>query len=159
MPSITLWMAAAVVIASVVYAYGRSHSARRLRRKLEALPIRELTSRERYTFLQAWRIDDIRFGSDPARRLAEAERLIAEVLRLSGYIKTDFEENADAIALERPALVQRYRAARAVFERCARGRAAIEDLRAGLIYYRALLMDLVGDPRQVELATFAGNPG
>jgi hypothetical protein len=134
--------------------YGRAvaeHGSRRLaerdlerrEHRVERLTIRPLTTAEHDRFLSAWRADQTRFVDDPAGAVAEADRLVQEVMKMRGYPVADFDRRVEDISVDHPHLVQNYRAARDLATRHRRGEATTEDLRKALVYYRGLFDELL----------------
>lgn len=115
----------------------------RLEKRVERLNIRPLDPADRARFQDSWRAIQARFVDDPKRALIEADRLIAEVMTAEGYPVLNFEQRADNISVEHPAVVENYRKAHQIALRYAQGRAGTEDLRKAMIHYRALFDDLV----------------
>jgi hypothetical protein len=102
------------------------------RRSYDIRPL-EPEARERYA--ERWRQTQARFVDQPASALDEADSHVAEVMRERGYPVEDFEQQADDVSVDHPHVVEHYRKAHAV--QSARG-ASTEDLRQGLVHYRAL---------------------
>lgn len=62
----------------------------------------------------------------------------------------DFEERAAEIAVDHGSLVEHYRAGHGIAVRQQQDQATTEDLRQGMIHYRALFAELVGEPEQLN---------
>jgi hypothetical protein len=107
------------------------------------LDIRPLSAEERGRFPEAWRSIQALFVDDPGRAIAEADRLVTEVMRVRGYPVTDFEQRAADISVDHPRVVENYRAAIAIARRNDRGEASTEDLRQAMVHDRALFEDLL----------------
>src|SRR5215831_13310125 len=123
---------------------GLEHRAKRV----ERLHIRTLTTAERSHFLEAWHEIQGRFVDDPNGSLVEADRLIASVMSAEGYPVADFEQRAADISVDHPEVVENYRGGHRVVE--AQDRADTEDLRQGMIHYRTLFEDLLGQPEYTQ---------
>jgi hypothetical protein len=119
----------------------------KLERKVKRLRIRPLNPTNRVHFQDAWRDIQGRFLDDPRQSLAEADRLIAEVMSAEGYPVVNFEQRAEDISVDHPIVVENYRAGHQIVLRQAEGRASTEDLRRAMIHYRALFDDLVDQPQ------------
>ena len=121
--------------------------ARRAKR-VEHLHVHVLTPAERRHFLEAWHELQGRFIDDPNESLIQADRLVASVMSAEGYPAADFEQRAADISVDHPEVVKNYRGGHRVVE--AQGRADTEELRQGMIHYRTLLEDLLGQPEYTQ---------
>ena len=115
----------------------------RREKRVERLHIHPIAPRHRDQFLEAWRKDQARFIDDPSGAVAEADRLVQEVMKHRGYPVADFDRRVEDISVDHPHLAQNYRAARDIAERNRRGEASTEELRKALVYYRALFEELL----------------
>jgi hypothetical protein len=111
--------------------------------RVERLHIRPLSPDDAARFSAAWREVQTRFVDDPKRAIADADRLVGEVMQARGYPIGDFDQRVDDISVDHPKVVTNYRAARDIAENHARGRASTEDLRQAMVHYRALFTDLL----------------
>jgi hypothetical protein len=98
-------------------------------RRVERLKIRPLDPTERTRFYEEWRQMQARFIDDPNGAVAEADRLIGNVMAAEGYPVENFEQRADDISAEHPRVVESYREAHSIALRHSRGQADTEDLR------------------------------
>ena len=125
-------------------------SARRAEALLEArtkrvrhYDIRPLKQEERTHFSEAWRRLQAKFVDDPADSVAEADRLVTELMSTRGYPMTDFDRQAEDLSVDHPDVVSHYRVA----HRLAIGQGiSTEDLRQAVKHYRVLFEDLLGGP-------------
>jgi hypothetical protein len=108
-----------------------------------------LSDRERNRFLAAWSATQARFVDDPTGAVADANRLVKEVMLARGYPVADFEHRAADVSVDHPHLVANYRAAHDIAIKSQRGVATTEELRRAVVYYRALLEELL-EPRETE---------
>lgn len=113
------------------------------RRRVEQLDIRPLAPADSARFTEAWRAAQARFVDDPPGAIADADRLIAEVMRERGYPVGDFEERASVVSVDHPRVVENYRAAHGIALRSKRGEADTEDLRKAMVHYRSLFAELL----------------
>jgi hypothetical protein len=120
--------------------------------RLAHLDIRPLAPEERTRFGDSWRSVQAHFVDDPPRAIAEADRLVTEVMRVRGYPVADFEQRAADISVDHPAVVQNYRAADAIARRSDQGEATTEELRQAMVHYRALFEDLLETEPAKELS-------
>jgi hypothetical protein len=111
--------------------------------RVEKLDIVPLSREDAARFSDAWRALQARFVDDPKRSLAEADRLVIELMGKRGYPMTDFERRAADISVHHPAVVDHYRAAHDIALRDARGGVDTEAMRQALIHYRALFAELL----------------
>lgn len=116
------------------------------RRKRRAeLDIRPLDPAERQRYATAWRGAQSRFVDDPGSAIGEADDLVIQVMRVRGYPMDDFEQRAADVSVDHPQVVDNYRKAHEISELNARGGASTEDLRQGMVHYRALFDELLED--------------
>jgi FtsZ-interacting cell division protein ZipA len=116
-------------------------SARRERR--EQLDIRPLTTAAQKRYSSQWQQVQSRFVDQPAASLGQADELVMEVMRERGYPMDDFEQRASDISVDHPEMVEHYRAGQAVSRSAASSDATTEDMRQGLVHYRALFEELL----------------
>ena len=123
-------------------------------RRVEELEIRPLTPDGADAFAREWQDVQAKFVDNPQLATAEADDLVARVMRARGYPMTDFDGRAADVSVHHPAVVEHYRTAHDIAQRAGRGEASTEDLRQALIHYRALFDDLLettpGAPRSAE---------
>jgi FtsZ-interacting cell division protein ZipA len=117
-------------------------SARRERR--EQLNIRPLTTAAQERYSSQWQQVQSRFVDQPAVSLGQADELVLQVMRERGYPMDDFEQRAADISVDHPEVIEHYRAGQAVTSSAASGEATTEDMRQGLVHYRALFEELLG---------------
>ncbi len=112
-------------------------------KRVERLNVTQLTPADAARFAQAWNALQARFVDDPKGALAEADRLVHELMTKRGYPMADFERRAADVSVDHPSVVANYRAARAVALRDERGEASTEELRKAVVHYRALFQELL----------------
>jgi len=124
------------------------------RQHVEKLYIRPLTADERDRFADEWRTTQANFVDDPVAAINQADSLVSEVMKTRGYPITDFEARAADISVDHPRVVENYRAAHAIAAASGNSDADTEDLRQGLVHYRALFDELLetSQTRQTEAA-------
>jgi FtsZ-interacting cell division protein ZipA len=116
-------------------------AARRERR--EQLNIRPLDPAARQRYAQQWNDVQARFVDQPAASLAMADELVLLVMRERGYPMDDFDQRAADISVDHPQVVEHYRAAHDISTRTGSNQASTEDMRQGLVHYRALFAELL----------------
>jgi hypothetical protein len=97
--------------------------------------------RDRY--VASWREVQARFVDEPSGALADADRLVEQVMRDRGYPMDTFDQRAADISVDHPQVVENYRRGHAVYLASDRGEATTEDLRQAVIHYRALFDELL----------------
>lgn len=110
--------------------------------------LRDLSAADRARFEEAWTRVQAHFVDGPAGAVTEADQLLGDVMATRGYPVGDFETRAADISVDYPEVTQNYRAAHDIAVRHLRGQATTEDLRRAMIHYRALFVDLVGEPKE-----------
>ncbi|HET7308614.1 MAG TPA: hypothetical protein VFJ54_00655, partial [Actinomycetota bacterium] len=133
---------------------GESDLKARRERRAE-LDIRPLSPASRTTYARSWEQTQARFVDNPAASLSQADALIIAVMEERGYPMDDFERRAEDISVDHPDVVQHYRAAHDISVRLeddpnastgsTTTRPSTEDLRQGLVHYRALFTELLED--------------
>jgi hypothetical protein len=113
-------------------------------RRRGGFDIKELSAADRDRYAESWRRAQLRFLDEPETAIVEADRLVMEVMRGRGYPVEDFEQRAADLSVDHPVVVQNYRAGHEITGRHRTGQASTEDLRQGMIHYRALFVELLG---------------
>lgn len=127
----------------------------------ERLEIAPLPARLRERYGREWERVQASFVDDPAGAVADADRLVAEVMRERGYPVDDFEQQAALVSVDHPAVVENYREGHAIYLGYDRGDAGTEDLRQAMHHYRALFDELLaadGEPDRVREPVADGAP-
>src|SRR5215212_2573668 len=110
--------------------------------------IRRLTPAEHAQFNEDWARIEKRFVDRPTTAVAEADELVAEIMRTRGYPMGDFEKHAAHLSVTHPRVVEHYRAGHRIIVGTP-GSASTEDLRQAMLHYRALFEDLTAGPEDV----------
>jgi len=118
----------------------------------ERLEITPLSDRQRERYGREWEETQSAFVDNPSGALADADRLVAEVMRERGYPVDDFEQQAAIVSVDHPEVVANYREGHAIYLRCHQGDASTEDLRHAFQHYRALFDDLLESPAEAALS-------
>lgn len=121
-------------------------------RRVKRFHIVPLLGRDRSAYRESWTAVQGRFVDDPKGAVDEGNMLICDVMKKRGYPVTDFEQSAADLSVDYPNVVSNYRAASRIAENNRRGVAETEELRRALVYYRALLAELLEEPISSERA-------
>jgi len=116
--------------------------------RVEGLHIRPLSSGDRARFVDSWGRIQARFVDGPGSAVADADRLLGDVMSTRGYPVGDFEQRAADISVDHPLVLENYRIAHQSALLQAQGKASTEDLRQAMIHFRTLFEELVGEPEK-----------
>ena len=120
---------------------GESDLANREER-VQQLNIRPLLPFETERFARMWTATQARFVDEPGAAVADADRLVCDVMLSRGYEVGDFEQRAADVSVSHRDVVANYRSAHALALKHSRGQANTEDLRRAMVHYRTLFNDL-----------------
>lgn len=109
----------------------------------DKLDIRPLSPESREKYVRRWQSTQTRFVDDPKGAVAEADRLVQEVMQERGYPTKDFDRRVADISVDHPNLVEKYRNADGVARASENGEASTEDMRHSVRHYRALFAELL----------------
>ncbi len=112
-------------------------------RRVDHIEFHDLNDADRARFTSIWTGIQAQFVDDPIAAVTGANALIKEVMRARGYPSDDFEQRVADLSVDHAAVVQHYRAARALSESSRKGQGNTEDLRQAVVHYRALFADLL----------------
>jgi hypothetical protein len=119
-------------------------------KRVRSYSLTTISAADRDRFQQSWRKIQATFVDDPARALSEADQLLGTVMLARGYPPSDFENRAAEISVDHATVVEHYRAGHDIAVRHSQRQATTEDLRKGMLHYRALFDELMGE-EQVSL--------
>ncbi len=131
----------------------RRHGEQALREREQrhaSLDLHPLTRSARERYEQEWTELQARFVDRPQVAVADADGMIAGVMRDVGYPVDDFESNADVLSVEHADVVARYREGHGIYAKTVEGTATTEDLRQAVIAYRALFEELMRESADAE---------
>ena len=137
---------------------GRAEKALHEREKrVEKLNLVPLSPEVRDRFTGAWQLEQAGFVDDPRTAVANADKLVNEVMKARGYPMGDFEQRAADISVDHSLVVTNYRIAHDIALRDRGGETSTEELRTALLHYRMLFEDLLevhgaGPEKQKETA-------
>jgi hypothetical protein len=124
----------------------RKHAEEELearQKRVESFDLRELHPAEAARFADLWRGTQERFVDDPGGAVADADRLVGELMGARGYPMADFEQRAADVSVDHPDVVSNYRTAHRIAAQHSRGQASTEQLRQAMVHYRALFTGLL----------------
>jgi hypothetical protein len=123
---------------------GRTEKALHEREKrVEKLKLVPLSPEDRDRFTGAWQLEQAGFVDDPRTAVANADKLVTEVMKARGYPMGDFEQRAADISVDHSLVVTNYRIAHDIALRDRGGETSTEELRTALLHYRMLFEDLL----------------
>ena len=131
----------------------------KLAKRVQSFKLNELPSNARADFVVAWQKIQGRFVDDPKGALAEADKLIQEIMMARGYPVTEFEQRAADLSVDHPLIVEHYRAGHDISVRHSQGQATTEDMRQAMIHYRTLFGELAGEPDLTRSTVAGGTRG
>jgi len=123
----------------------------KVEKRVRRYPLRPLMATDRDRFQQSWRTVQATFVDDPARAFGEADQLLQSVMAARGYPPGDFKHRAAEISVDHAPVVEHYRAGYEIAVRHAQRQATTEDLRKGLVHYRALFDELMQEAEPAPL--------
>jgi hypothetical protein len=131
----------------VVAAHGDQTKAeaelRARERRVQRFKIVPLAPSEAARFGVQWDELQAHFVDDPKATVAQAGKLVRELMVKRGYPMADFERQAADLSVDHPGVVENYRAAHATVVLNERDEASTEQLRKALVHYRELFDELL----------------
>jgi hypothetical protein len=112
-------------------------------RRVQRFKIEPLAPADAAYFGDRWDELQTHFVDNPRAVVADADKLVRELMTKRGYPVADFERRAADISVDHPALVENFRAAHAIGVLNERAEASTEQLRKALVYYRDLFAELL----------------
>ncbi len=112
-------------------------------KRVEAFDIHPVSPQEHQRFEEEWRNTQAAFVDAPDRAVADADRLVKQLMQAEGYPVGNFEQRAADVSVDHPNVVMHYRAAHEIAQRSESGKATTEDLRQAMVHYRALFEELL----------------
>lgn len=111
----------------------------------KSLELRVLDAGQRRDYEQRWSRVQADFVDDPSRAVRDADHLVVDVMSARGYPVDDFDQRADDLSVDYPAVTERYRKARTIARANERGETDTEDMRNAVTSYRSLIDALLHD--------------
>ncbi|HEX3670163.1 MAG TPA: hypothetical protein VHT92_00515 [Candidatus Cybelea sp.] len=115
--------------------------------RVKTFRLQELPPGARDRYAEEWRQTQARFVDEPVAALAQADALIANVMRDRGYPVADFEQRAADLSPDHARVLEDYRIAHGISARSDGGSTDTEELRQAMVHYRRLFDDLLGTER------------
>lgn len=112
-------------------------------KRVEKLNLVPLSPEARDRFAGAWQQEQAGFVDDPRSAVANADRLVTEVMKARGYPMGSFEQRAADISVDHSSVVTNYRVAHDIALRDTDGETSTDELRTALLHYRMLFEDLL----------------
>ncbi|WP_216635568.1 hypothetical protein [Croceicoccus bisphenolivorans] len=121
-------------------------------RRVNALEIRPLTSREHDEYAREWHDVKAVFVESPAEAVLHADRLLAKIMKTKGFPMADFSRRYEDLTVDHGDVARHYMAGHDIADRQNRGEVSTEDLRQAMIHYEALFDELVADVAHPDAA-------
>lgn len=115
-------------------------------RRVEGPGQRSLTASARAGYADQWAGIQERFAGPPGDALAASQVLAVAVMSELVYPAEHHDQVLADRSIEHAGTLDHYRAAEEISRSAASGTASMEDLRQGIIHYRALFRDLLSEP-------------
>jgi hypothetical protein len=112
--------------------------------RVRELHIASLEGPARTAYLEQWVHIQELFVDTPADAVAKAQLLVTEVMKERGFPTEHDDQVMADLSVDHSDTLDHYRSAILISESSAKGTASTEDLRQGMIHYRAMVRDLLG---------------
>jgi hypothetical protein len=122
------------------------------------LDIRPLEPRARELYHEQWTHIQEQFVDAPEAAVEQADRLVITVMSERGYPMRDFDVRVAYLSVEHGRMLDHYRRGHEISGKAGLKEASTEELRQGMVHYRALFEDLLSVPEQ-DRATTSPNHG
>jgi len=117
-------------------------------RRVRGLDIHPLDETARARYEGEWTAIQERFVDRPGQAVAQAGILVTSVMKDRGYPTEGYDQILADLSVEHANTLDHYRQAHDVSLRTEGGTVSTEDLRLGMLHYRALFGDLLGLPAE-----------
>ena len=111
----------------------------------DALELRDLTPEARDGYAASWQEVQAGFVDHPDQTVAEADALVAQVMRDRGYPVDEWDERYEMVSVDHPELAENYRVAHAIHERGDGDDVSLDDRREAFQRYRSLFDELLAN--------------
>ena len=109
----------------------------------DELQLRPLSEASRARYEQQWSDLQGGFVDRPQVAVADADRLITDLMRERGYPVDDFDTRSELVSVDHPQVVENYRTAHSIAAKNVEGKTSTEDLRQAVVSYRALFEEML----------------
>jgi hypothetical protein len=127
-------------------------------RRVRRLEIRPLTGEARARYSVQWADLQEEFVDRPAETVSASQVLVTAVLKERGYPADDRDQVLADLSVGHSGALEHYRAAEQLSQSGAAGSGSTEDLRQAMIHYRAVFLELLGEPPDVPDPAAASGP-
>lgn len=127
-------------------------------RRVRRLDICPLTDEARERYSVQWAGLQEEFVDRPADTVSASRVLVTAVMKERGYPTDDRDQVLADLSVDHSGTLEHYRAAEQISQRGVAGSASTEDLRQAMIHYRALFLELLGEPSSVPDPAAASGP-
>ena len=111
----------------------------------DALSIRPLSAVSRQRYLAAWDGVQTRFIDQPVLALSEADHLVTQVMADRGYPTDGVRTQEDMLSVEHSSVLDNFRAGHAIEQANRSDASDTEQVRQGMLHFRAVFEELVDD--------------
>jgi len=130
----------------------------RRERRVRRLDIRPLTDEARARYSVQWAGLQEEFVDSPADAVSASQLLVTAVMKERGYPTDDRDQVLADLSVDHSGTLEHYRAAEQLSQSGAAGSGSTEDLRQAMIHYRAVFLELLGEPPDVPDPAAASGP-
>ena len=95
------------------------------------------------SYRRHWATVQAKFVDSPESAIADADRLVTDLMAERGYPTEGYEAQLSVLSVEHAKTLEHYRKAHDISERQEIGEASTEDLRTAMVHYRELFTDLL----------------
>ncbi|MFD4675117.1 hypothetical protein ACFWNN_35695 [Lentzea sp. NPDC058450] len=118
--------------------------------------LKPLSQTAQESYRRHWATVQAKFVDSPESAIADADRLVTDLMAERGYPTEGYEAQLSVLSVEHAKTLEHYRKAHDISERQEIGEASTEDLRTAMVHYRELFTDLLehgAEPRKNREAT------
>ncbi|MFD9702131.1 hypothetical protein [Lentzea sp. NPDC059081] len=105
--------------------------------------LKPLSPSAQESYRRHWATVQTKFVDSPESAIADADRLVTDLMAERGYPTEGYEAQLSVLSVEHARTLEHYRKAHDISERQEIGEASTEDLRTAMVHYRELFTDLL----------------
>ncbi|MFD5826840.1 hypothetical protein [Lentzea sp. NPDC060358] len=105
--------------------------------------LKPLSPSAQESYRRHWATVQAKFVDSPESAIADADRLVTDLMAERGYPTEGYEAQLSVLSVEHARTLEHYRKAHDISERQEIGEASTEDLRTAMVHYRELFTDLL----------------